>query len=138
LDEWTEPVEIAREAASTEFKPAFAPDGRLHIVHLEPPTGVYYNDSLLNPADEVVTFPQLVIDTEGGLHAFWFDFTADRGWVWSHSPDDGATWAPFESLSTTLPQSSGTLVIADPAGVSTQCSSPVSIRARSMGRNRMV
>jgi hypothetical protein len=34
LDEWTEPVEIAREAASTEFKPAYAPDGRLHIVHL--------------------------------------------------------------------------------------------------------
>ena len=110
---WTEPVEIAREAASTEFRPAYTPSGELRLLHVEPPTGVYYGDIQLNPGDEVVTFPRFVVDSDGGLHAFWFDFSPDRGWVWSFSSDDGSTWTTPESLSTTLPQASGTLVGID-------------------------
>jgi hypothetical protein len=113
---WTEPVEIASEAASTEFRVAYTPGGELRILHLEPPTGVYYGDTQLNPGDEVVTFPRFVVDSDGGLHAFWLDFTPDRGWVWSYSSDDGSSWTTPESLSTTLPQASGTLVDIDSNG----------------------
>jgi hypothetical protein len=113
---WSVPIEVARETAAADFAPAYGPDGLLRVLHIEPPNGVYYGDLRLNPADEVVTFGQFAIDTGGGLHAFWFDFTEDRGWVWSHSTDDGSTWSPFESLSTSLPQSTGTLVGADANG----------------------
>ncbi|MCI0545127.1 MAG: hypothetical protein L0Z49_11895 [Actinobacteria bacterium] len=113
---WGEPVEIAVEAASSDFRPAYAPDGTLEVMHVEPPTGVYYGDQLLNPADEVVTFPEFAVDSDGGLHGFWYDFSEDRGWVSSYSADEGATWDPFQSLSLTLPQSTGTLVAADTLG----------------------
>jgi hypothetical protein len=113
---WTAPVEVAVEAASSDFQLALTPEGDLRIMHLEAPNGVYYGDTLLNPADEVVTFPEFVSDSDGGLHAFWFDFTPDRGWVWSSSTDDGATWEPFESLSLSLPQAGGTLAAAAPDG----------------------
>jgi hypothetical protein len=113
---WSPPAEVARETAAADFAPAYGPDGRLRVFHIEPPNGAFYGDQRLNPADEIVTFGEFTVDAGGGLHAFWYDFAEGRGWVWSHSTDDGLTWAPFESLSTSLPQSSGTLVGSDPSG----------------------
>ena len=113
---WGAPTEVAVGAASSDFRPAVGPDGEVRVMHGEPPNGIYYGDTLLNPADEIVTFPEFVVDSNGWLHAFWFDFTDDRGWVWSTSNDDGASWTLFESLSLTLPQSTGTLVGADRSG----------------------
>jgi hypothetical protein len=114
--EWTPPVEIAREAAASDFVPVYGSDGVLRVVHLEPPNSIHFGVVQLNPADETITFPAFTIDSDRGLHAFWFDFTEDRGWVWSYSTDSGVTWTPFESLSLSLPQSSGTLVGADANG----------------------
>ena len=114
--EWTPPVEIAREAAASDFVPVYGSDGVLRVVHLEPPNSIHFGVVQLNPADETITFPAFTIDSDRGLHAFWFDFAEDRGWVWSYSTDNGVTWTPFESLSLSLPQSSGTLVGADANG----------------------
>jgi hypothetical protein len=114
--EWSSPTEIAREAAASDFVPVYGSDGVLRVVHLEPPNSIHFGVVQLNPADEIITFPAFTIDSDGGFHAFWYDFTEDRGWVWSYSTDAGVTWAPFESLSLSLPQSSGTLVGADADG----------------------
>ncbi len=114
--EWSAPIEIAREAAASDFVPVYGSDGVLRVVHLEPPNSIHFGVVQLNPADEIITFPAFTIDSDGGLHAFWYDFSEDRGWVWSYSTDSGVTWAPFESLSLSLPQSSGTLVGADAIG----------------------
>jgi hypothetical protein len=83
---------------------------------LEPTSSILFDEILLNTADELVTFPEFAIDSNGGYHAFWWDFTDGRGWMWSHSSDGGATWSSEASLSTTLPLAGGTLVGVDDRG----------------------
>ncbi|MGQ0848350.1 MAG: FGLLP motif-containing membrane protein [Actinomycetota bacterium] len=75
------------------------------------------SDVLVNTADEVVTFPEFVVDSNGDFHAFWWDFSEGRGWMWSRSTDQGRTWEPQRSLTTALPQGGGTLVATAKSGV---------------------
>jgi hypothetical protein len=115
-DGWTPAEVVAERSFSATYVGAFAPSGELEVLYLEPTTSIFFDEILLNSADEIVTFPEFVIDSTGGYHAFWWDFTDGRGWLWSHSRDGGATWSSEASLSTTLPLAGGTLVRVDDSG----------------------
>ena len=115
-DGWT-PVEVVAERSfSATYLGAYAPTGELEVLYLEPINSVFFDEILLNSADEVVTFLEFAIDSTGGYHAFWWDFTDGRGWMWSRSSDGGATWSSEASLAPTLPLAGGTLVGVDDRG----------------------
>jgi hypothetical protein len=115
-DGWTAAEVVAERSFSATYRSALTPSGELEVLYLEPISSVFFDDVLLNSADEVVTFPEFAIDSNGGYHAFWWDFTDGRGWMWSHSNDGGLTWSSEASLSITLPLAGGTLVGVDDRG----------------------
>jgi hypothetical protein len=113
---WSVGEIVAEQSYTATYRPAYGPDGHLEILYLEPTTSVFFEGRLLNRADEIVTFPELAVDSQGGLHAFWWDFAPDRGWMWAYSSDGGDHWSEEESLATVLPNAGGTLVGADARG----------------------
>ena len=113
---WPEAEVVAERSYAASYRPAYSTAGELEVLYLEPTSSVFFDGQLLNQADQVVTFPEFVIDINGGFHGFWWDFTDDRGWLWAHSTDGGASWTAPLSLATDLPLAGGTLVGVDERG----------------------
>lgn len=95
-----QPAEAASPAPGIRrsFQPAFAPDGSLHIIHLDGAGDIYSGDLKLSDDMAAAANPNLVADAGGRLHAVWFRYGEPYTIEYRWSDDGGQTWAAAESL----------------------------------------
>jgi hypothetical protein len=80
------------------FQPAFAPDGDLHIIHLDGAGDIYSGDLKLSDDLAASANPKLIVDSGGRMHAAWFRYGEPYTIEYRWSDDGGRTWAAVESL----------------------------------------
>ncbi len=94
---WAEPTRIlSYGGASRDFRPAFAPDGTVHVIYIN--SDLLYGETQLSDGFQAVSHPRFVIDSQGNFHAVWLRQGQPYSLEYRSSSDNGQTWSETERL----------------------------------------
>lgn len=95
---WQEPTRIRSFGGAThDFRPAFAPDGAVHLIYLNG-TDLFYQETQLSDGFQAVVDPGFVIDSQSVLHAVWLRLGEPWSLEYRASSDNGQTWSESQRL----------------------------------------
>ncbi len=94
---WSEPTRIlSYGGASRDFRPAFAPDGTVHVIYIN--SDLLYGETQLSDGFQAVSHPWFVIDSRGVFHVVWLRQGQPFSLEYRSSSDNGQTWSEAERL----------------------------------------
>jgi hypothetical protein len=95
---WWEP-ELVKPfgGATNHFRPAFAPDGAVHLIYMNG-TNLFYDETQLSDGFQSANHPSFVIDGQGVFHAVWVRQGQPFSLEYRSSLDNGHTWSEVERL----------------------------------------
>lgn len=96
---WQEPALVKPFGGATNhFRPAFAPDGAVHLIYMNG-TNLFYDETQLSDGFQSASHPSFVIDGQGVFHAVWLRQGQPFSLEYRMSVDNGQTWSEAERLS---------------------------------------